>query len=212
MTDADGDVTRAQIRETIEREFGPPIDVLELRHQGESAKVLTEIDVLCFEPRPGEQLEEEWFVYVLTCGLGARVLDGPTPRFELLASVQGRVSVDERRRLARRLAELGTLPFRDGFGLPAEIVLDGVTLPLFERRTHAVLRLFLGLEYLPMDPPIALIEITPVFAGEAEQIRRLGVGESFYRFALAGVKADDPKRREVELDGVTVPVKKDRPP
>ena len=136
----------------------------------------------------------------MTCGLATRALPGSLERVELLMSVRRRIAPDERHRLGRRLAELGTIPFRDRFELYPEMILPDVTLPLFERMTHVALSLYLGGEYLPTDPPIALFDVTPVFEREAEQIRVISVSEGLYRFALAGVKPDDPERREVDME------------
>ena len=73
------------IRAAIVSEFGEPFDTLEFRHQGESEEVPTEIDVLCFEPGPTDNdPDEDWFTYLVTCGLATRALSGPLERFELL--------------------------------------------------------------------------------------------------------------------------------
>jgi len=181
-------------------EFGKPFDTLELRHAGESKDVPTVIDVLFFEPTPAEQHpEEDWYTYLLTCGLATRALPGAVELIELVMSVRKRVPREGRHRLARRLAELGTIPFRDQFEVHSEMVLEKVSLPLFERMDHVVLSLYGGGEYLPTNPPVALLDVTPVFASEAEQIRKMSVHEAFYRFAKAGIKRDNPDRKEVDL-------------
>src|SRR5688500_9121245 len=193
------------IRAAVVSEFGQPFDSLELRHQGVSEEVPTEIDVLFFEPGPTESTSpDDWYTYLVTCGLASRPLRGSLERIELLMSVNRRLTRDERHRLGRRLAELGTVPFRDRFELYPEMILSDVTLPLFDRRTHVVLSLYLGGEYLPTNPPIALLDVTPVFEGEAEQIRIISVQEGFRRFIAAGVKIDDPERKEVDLASVPV--------
>jgi cell wall assembly regulator SMI1 len=191
------------IRSAIVREFGQPFDSLELRHQGVSEEVPTEIDVLFFEPGPTDNEPlDDWFTYLVTCGLATRALPGSLERIELLMSVRRRLTRDERHNLGRRLAEFGTIPFRDRFEVHREMILSGVTLPLFDRMTHVVLSLYLGGEYFPTDPPVALLDVTPVFEHEAEEIRVISVFESFRRFAIAGVKKDDPERREVDLASI----------
>jgi cell wall assembly regulator SMI1 len=188
------------IRVAIVSEFGEPFDTLELRHNGTSEDVPVEIDVLFFEPGPTDNHPlDDWFTYLVTCGLATRALPGSFERVELLMSVRRRLEPDERHRLGRKLAELGTIPFRDRFELYPEMILSGVTLPLFERMTHVALSLYLGGEYLPTDPPTALFHVTPVFEREAEQMRDISVSEGLRRFAVAGVKPDDPERKEVDL-------------
>jgi cell wall assembly regulator SMI1 len=195
------------IRKALVEEFGEPLETLSFRHEGESDSVPTSIDVLCLEPSPNEQTPEgDWYTYLLTCGLATRKLTGSIERFEFLLSVRRHMSGDERRQLGRRLAELGAIPFRDGFGLEAEMILSDITLPLFEHMDHAVLSLYGGGEYLATQPPIAMVHVTPVFASEAEQIRSLSIAEAFYRFALAGVKRDDPDREEIDLRKVKRPM------
>jgi len=192
-----------QIRAAIGSEFGSPFDTLELRHQGKSEEVPTEIDVLFFEPGPTDnQPLDDWFTYLVTCGLATRALPGSLERVELLMSVRRRLTRDERQRLGRRLAELGTVPFRDRFELYPEMILSDVALPLFERMTRVALSLYLGGEYLPTDPPIAVLDVTPVFETEAEQMRVMSVFEGLRRFAVAGVKRDDPERKEVDLASI----------
>lgn len=191
------------IRVAIVSEFGEPFDTLELRHKGTSEEVPVEIDVLFFEPGPTDNHPlDDWFTYLVTCGLATRALTGSLERVELLLSVRRRLTRDERQRLGRRLAELGTVPFRDRFELYPEMILSDVTLPLFERMTHVALSLYLGGEYLPTDPPIALLDVTPVFESEAEQMRVMSVFEGLRRFAVAGVKRDDPERKEVDLASI----------
>ncbi|HKP81966.1 MAG TPA: SMI1/KNR4 family protein [Pyrinomonadaceae bacterium] len=191
------------IRVAIVSEFGEPFDSLELRHKGTSEEVPVEIDVLFFEPGPTDNHPlDDWFTYLVTCGLATRALTGSLERVELLLSVRRRLTRDERQRLGRRLAELGTVPFRDRFELYPEMILSDVTLPLFERMTHVALSLYLGGEYLPTDPPIALLDVTPVFESEAEQMRVMSVFEGLRRFAVAGVKRDDPERKEVDLASI----------
>jgi len=191
------------IRSALVSEFGPPFDILELRHQGVSDEVPTEIDVLFFEPGPTDNHpSDDWFTYLVTCGLSTRTLPGPLERVELLMSVRRRLTSDERHSLGRRLAELGTVPFRDRFALQPEMVLSGVTLPLFEQMTHVALSLYLGGEYLPTNPAIALLDVTPVFEDEVEQIRVISVSEGLRRFSIAGVKRDDPERSEIDLEKI----------
>jgi cell wall assembly regulator SMI1 len=198
-----GNLDAKTIRAAVEAEFGAPFDVLELRHAGQSQDVPTAIDVLFFEPRASEGMPEgEWYTYLVTCGLATVEPPVPAERFELVLSVRRRLPREDRHRLARRLAELGTLPFRDRFVLPPEMVLAGVTLPVFERMSHVVLSPYRGLEYLPTRPPVALVEVMPVFPGEADQVRRLGAGEAFFRFSVAEVRRDDPDRREVDLASI----------
>ena len=142
------------LRAAIVEEFGQPSDSFEFRHQGVSEEVPTEIDVLFFEPGPTDNHPlDDWFTYLVTCGLATRALPGSLERIELLMSVRRRLTRDERHNLGRRLAELGTIPFRDRFGVHPEMILSGVTLPLFDRMTHVVLNLYLGGEYLPTNPP-----------------------------------------------------------
>jgi cell wall assembly regulator SMI1 len=191
------------IRVAIVSEFGEPFDSLELRHKGTSEEVPVEIDVLFFEPGPTDNHPlNDWFTYLVTCGLATRALPGSLERVELLMSVRRRLEPDERHRLGRRLAELGTIPFRDRFELYPEMILSDVALPLFERMTHVALSLYLGGEYLPTDPPIAILHVTPVFESEAEQMRVMSVSEGLRRFAVAGVKPDDPERKEVDLASI----------
>src|SRR5262249_20076197 len=96
------------IRAAIVREFGQPFDSLELRHQGVSEEVPTEIDVLFFEPgQTDTQPLDDWFTYLVTCGLATRALPGSLERIELLMSVRLRLTRDDRHNLGRRLAELG---------------------------------------------------------------------------------------------------------
>ena len=53
-----------RIRAAIVSEFGSPFDTLELRHQGKSDEVPTEIDVLFFEPGPTDnQPLDDWFTF-----------------------------------------------------------------------------------------------------------------------------------------------------
>src|SRR5258705_3557427 len=112
------------VRAALVSQFGKPFDTLELRHLGVSDEVPTEIDVLFFEPGPTENHPlDDWFTYLVTCGLATRTLPGSLERIELVMSVRRRLTRDQRYGLARRLAELGTIPVRDQVELHPAMIL-----------------------------------------------------------------------------------------
>jgi cell wall assembly regulator SMI1 len=81
------------------------------------------------------------------------------------------------------------------------MILDDVDLPLFTGMPSLLVTRWCGeFEQLPdIDPPVVLLEVTPLFPREADTVRRIGAGEAFQRFWAEGVDPNVPERSEAEL-------------
>jgi cell wall assembly regulator SMI1 len=175
---------------------GAPTATLVLRHSGASSTVPTEIDVLIREID-----DEESWVYVGTVGMSMVPLNGPIERAELMMRIEGKHKTADLEKLARRLGDVAVAPFRKGFGLAVEMILDEVDLPLYSGMSSLLLTRWPGeFDHLPgIDPPVALLNVTPLFPREAETVRRIGAREAFARFWAEDVNPADPERAEAAL-------------
>lgn len=176
---------------------GPPTAVVALRHKGAQADVPTAIDVLL-----REIAEEEPWVNLGTAGMSALPMQGPIERAELLLRVEGAHPRPVLEALARKLGDVAVAPFRAGFGLVEGMILDDVELPLYSGMRSLLVTAWSG-EYdeLPgMEPPVRLLELTPLFPREADIVRAVGAQEALRRFWDEGINPADPSREEARLE------------
>jgi cell wall assembly regulator SMI1 len=176
---------------------GPPTTTVELRHHGASSTVPTAIDVLiCDIDDDGES-----WAYLATVGMSTVELGGPIARAELIMYVSGKHGAADLEKLARRLGDVAVAPFRKPFVLREEMILDDVELPLFAgMRSLLVTRWNGDFDQLPgIEPPVDLMRVTPLFAREADVVRRIGSHEAIKRLRAEGIDPGVPERREGTL-------------
>jgi hypothetical protein len=165
------------------------------------------LNILFFQPEPEDNLsEEEYFTFIATAGMSTPMMNGPCKHVELIISVQGLQPPEALETLGRRMAELAVIPFREDTYFAPNLLLSGVSLPLFERM-NCVLITNWGVnspEWLPgIQPPVQLLSVKPVYESEAEIIKVIGDIEACSRFINDGVNWDDPKRDPAYLTETT---------
>jgi cell wall assembly regulator SMI1 len=194
-------LTLDQVRAAMESCLnGPPTATVVLRHKGKTAAaahVPSEVDVLI---RAIDD-EESW-AYLGTAGMSLVAMKGPIERAELMMRVDGKHRKKDLEQLARRLGDVVAEPFRKGFALRDEMILDDVNLPLYAGMPSVAITRWSGEpDELPgVDPPVRLLEVTPLYPREAEIVRKIGVAEAFRRFSAEGVNTWDPSRDEASLE------------
>ncbi|MFB2891749.1 suppressor of fused domain protein [Aerosakkonemataceae cyanobacterium BLCC-F50] len=195
--------TLAALNAAYERWAGTPTTILELRRGELNEQIPTELNILFFQPEPEDNLsEEEYFTYIATAGMSTHVMQGPCKHAELILCVQRLQPPEALETLGRRIAELAVIPFREDTYFAPNLLLSGVSLPLFEPM-NCVLITNWGVnspEWLPgIQPPVQLLSVKPVYESEAEIIKVIGDIEACSRFINEGVNWDDPKRDSAYL-------------
>lgn len=146
-----------------------------------------------------EETEDDPFVYLATAGISS--YGDPEQRVELVLQATGRFERKELEDLARGLSDLALMLLRKDVPIFANTVLEGVPIPLFADMSSILLSDFniLSADYLPTDPPVCLLGVTPLFAREAAVAREAGDTEVHHRFRVEGGDPANPLRRECEL-------------
>src|SRR5882757_10431842 len=123
-------MTLAELRAAFSDLAGEPVHVMELRRS--EPGLPNEMEVLFFQPPEAEELAaDEFFTFVATAGMSTQPMRGPCPRAELILRVQGRRDWDDLRLIGRALAEFAVMPFREKMCLKPNLVVSGVTFPIF---------------------------------------------------------------------------------
>lgn len=199
-------ITLPLLCRAYEQWLGRPVSVVSLRRPEEHDDVPAELDILFFQPEnQDELLEEDRFTYIATAGLSTRHMPESGALVELVMRIDGPYALAALEDLARALAEIGVLPFRDGIDLAPNMLVHGTTLPLFEAMTSLVVTHW-GVsspQWLPgLEPPVLVLSLQPVYGSEAEMIETLGVEEAGRRFVAEEINWHNPRRDRADL---TVP-------
>lgn len=206
-----GNPTLADLHAAYERWAGTPAAILELWRDELNEQIPTELNILFFQPAQEDNLsEEEYFTYIATAGISTRVMKGPCKHVELILCVQELQPPKTLEVLGRRLADLAVIPFREDTYFAPNLLLSGVSLPLFERMNCVMITNWgvYSPEWLPgIQPPVQLLSMKPVYESEAEIIKVIGDIEACRRFTNEGVNWDDPKRDPAYLQTLPVRVK-----
>jgi hypothetical protein len=128
---------------------GAPGRVIEFRRPEHDEIVPSTLDVLIF-PAP-EGPNEDDVTLLGTAGMSLRPMPGPDERIELVIEIKGTPDEETLNGLAKDLAELAVLPFREGRPFAPNIVLEGIEIDAFPRMRHALLAnwAFVSTQYLP---------------------------------------------------------------
>lgn len=163
------------IRDGYENWTGAPDRVIEFRRQETDEHVPSALDVLIFLPPEGPN--EDDVTLLGTAGMSLRTMSGPETRVELVIEIKGTPDEETLDGLAKDLAELAALPFREGRAFAPNIVLEGIEFDAFPRMRHALLTnwAFVDAQYLPeVDPPVLLLRLLPLFPSEVDFIEQAG--------------------------------------
>lgn len=201
-------ITLHELRTALNEWAGKPVDILELRRDKENEQIPTEIDILFFQPTEEDNLsEEEFFTIIATAGMSTRIMHGPCKHVELILRIQGRQNLENLQALGRGLGELAVDPFRRGGFFAPNLILCGITLPLFENM-NCVLITNVGIqspEWLPIiKPRVQLLWVKPIYESEANIIEEIGDIEASHRFTIEGINWDNPKRTRADLTRRTI--------
>jgi cell wall assembly regulator SMI1 len=187
-----------KIRKAYDAWLDPPDHVLSLRRPESDPAVPSEMDVLFFLPVPEDRLpDDQELTTIATAGMSTREMQGPSRLVELVLWVRGRWRIDELEPTGRRLAELAVAPYREGAMFAPNLVLRGISLPLFARMSCALLtdHGIYSPEYLPgLRPPVRLLQLHPLFEEEADIVEQIGDLEANRRFLRERIVHGDPRR------------------
>lgn len=189
------DSTLLKLHEAYERLFDKFDDVIEFRRDVADAKVPTELDVLFFMPQGGPNDDD--ITTVATAGMSSRAMDGPYERVELALEVKGRVEEDGRKKMAKQLAELATVPFRQEEPIAPNTVIEGLRLYPFDKMTHALIVHWqvLAEVFLPGTVPTAsLLRLVPLYESEAKLVGEISAIQAYTRLQAKGVIFEDFER------------------
>ncbi len=178
--------------------FGAPDYVLSLS-LGEEGGPLERLDVVYDFPKPAEGKLD---TTITTLGLALHPMEAPCERAELSIAILGRHSREDNDRLGRALAQLVRECLRSRRTFAPNLILEGHSLPFFE----GMEQLFVldwghtEPEWLgDVDPPVRLLEVVPVYAGEAAELAE--VDETVRTTLLVQARGawSDPGRDPVPL-------------
>jgi cell wall assembly regulator SMI1 len=182
--------------------FGEPAKRLEFSHEQVDHRVPTELEVLFFQPANFAELPEaKCFTYIATAGMSTRTLSGPYERVEFIQRVDGRYSEEDLDQLGRTLAQLSVVPFLEHLAVAPGQLLGDIPWPIFVGMNSMLLTdCAIVSNQLSTDEPVAiLLNVIPLFQGEAEIIARIGELEAGRRFLREGINWHDPRRRSAAL-------------
>src|SRR5277367_2435975 len=119
---------------------GPPGDIVTMRRAKIEPGVPEQISVLFFLPDVSEDGPHDDFVtQVGTAGMSSVPGPGSYPLIELGLEIKGSCTEEQRKSIARVLADLACLPHIEKQPFHPNLVLEGITLPPFDRMDHALL-------------------------------------------------------------------------
>lgn len=183
--------------------FGEPDYVLSLS-LGEEGDSPGRLDVVYDFPKPAEGKLD---TTITTLGLALHPMEGPCERAELSISILGRHSWEENERLGRALGQLIRERLRDRRSFAPDLILESHSLPLFE----GMEQLFVldwghtEPEWLgDLDPPVRLLEVVPIHAGEVAELAGLDETVRTTVFVQARGAWSDPGRDPLPLLGRAV--------
>jgi cell wall assembly regulator SMI1 len=147
------------------------------------------------------ETEDDPFVYLATAGISLNATNEHTAQVELVLTVAGLFDQGELGQLAQGISELVPRWWRQESALAANMILDGIALPRFERMSKAMLSDFnvVSAEYLAEDPPVRLLRLTPLFDSEGETAKDIGDVEVYGQMRAQAVDYRDPARVECQL-------------
>src|SRR5262245_34128651 len=118
------------LRNAYEQFFGVPDHVIEFRRDVNDKDVPTELDILYFLPIEGPG--EDDITTVATAGMSSKSMSGPYELVELALEFKGGCEKDCRELLAKQLAELAVIPFREHRYFAPNMALNGIRLHPFD--------------------------------------------------------------------------------
>lgn len=187
-----------QLHQAYERFFGEPDEVLRLS-AGDEGLSPHRLDIAYDYAKPSEGKVE---TTLTTLGLATHPMGGACERVELVASVLGLPTPEERERLGRGLAHLIWDQVRENRAFAPNGILHNVSLPLFERMHHLFV-LDWGHtepEWLEgVDPPVRLLEVVPIHEREAAELAGVDEAVRTTVFVQARGAWGDPGREPVPL-------------
>src|SRR5262245_44248805 len=186
------------LRNAYEQFMGAPDNIIEFRRNAGDENVPTELDILFFLPIEGPG--EDNVTMVATAGMSSKTMNGPYERVELAFEFKGGCEKDDRELLAKQLAELAVVPFREHRYFAPNMALDGIHLHPFDNMTFALVTKWelLGDINLPgIQPPVTLLRLTPLYESEARLAEEIGDIEAFTRFRHRGMIPEDFERKPV---------------
>jgi len=197
-------ITLTALHTAYETWLEVPVAISEFRHIASDDNLPTELDVLFFQPREEDVIEDSFFTYLVTAGMSTRTLEGPDRQIELGLQVVGRYEWDALHVLAIRLSELALAPYyQDALYAPNQIVRD-VSLPLFDGMDCMLITdwsISPPPDYLPgLTLPVRLLRIQPLFTHEADIVDTIDAREAYRRFRAEGIDWNAPHRPPALLD------------
>lgn len=178
-----------------EKFLGVPDHVVEFRRNLSDENVPTMMDILFFLPLEGPG--EDDMTTVATAGMSSRTINGLYERIELAIEFKGGCEKDNREMLAKQLAELAVLPFREGRYFAPNMVIEGIQLHPFENMSYALLTKwnYSGDILLPgIQPPAVLLRLTPLYESEANMAEEIGDIQALAWLRQKGMIPEDFER------------------
>jgi cell wall assembly regulator SMI1 len=188
-----------QLRVAFEERRGEPDYVLTVTLPDEQV-IRNQLDILYYF---GEELEE-YYTTIATIGLASGSVGNSIDRAELMFFVAIGQSQQEYERVGKGLANLvWSCLANDSYFIPNQVI-RGFSIPLFERM-NCLFVMDWGYKYpewLPeTEPEVRLLEVVPIYEGEAEQLDNIetSIREKVFKLATRRENRSNPLREPVRL-------------
>jgi Suppressor of fused protein (SUFU) len=189
-----------QLRAAYAKWLGAPEDIVKMRRASPDGIAPDEIDILFFLPIAGPN--EDNITTVATAGMSSRQQLGPYPHVELALELKGAVPESDRPILARNLADLASVPFRERRPFHPNSVLEGVKLHPFDKMTFGLLSKWDILQDVTLsdvDPPVYVLRLTPLHENEAALAERIGDVNALTQLQHNGMIPEDFRREPTSV-------------
>lgn len=173
----------------------PPDHVEQFRRQPSDPDVPTELDVLFFMPQMDGKSDN--VTAVTTAGMSTRLMHGPYPKIEIGYEFMGGCSDTQIKEIARTVADLAVLPFRDSRCFTPKMLLDGLELPPFQNMTTALLThwdIHAEVAFPCSEPPTVFLRLISLYESEAKYVEEVGALQAIDRFLQKGLVIEDFER------------------